>query len=175
MLSYVPLLVAALMAPTPSPQEVALPPAPQDVATYLTAKQVMDRFKQMDEKKESGIAIVAARDKGNLITVDLLNRANLVNGGNTEYHGRVTEIYYIISGTGTFVTGGSVGQPKASDLTRFGGGPGETGKQVGGEGRRVGPGDTVIVPSGLAHGWKDIDGNIKYLIFRVDADGGGKK
>src|SRR5689334_23654167 len=34
-------------------------------------------------------------------------------------HDYVTETYYILSGTGTFVTGGRLGDAKETDLTKF--------------------------------------------------------
>ena len=83
-------------------------------------------------------------------------------------HERVTETYYILHGSGTIVTGGSLGDPKPSDLTRVGAGPSLTGTRQGGESRKVGPGDVIIVPAGTPHSFDQLDSPISYLVFRFD-------
>lgn len=83
-------------------------------------------------------------------------------------HERVTETYYILHGSGTFVTGGSLGDAKPNDLTRLGAGPSLQGTRQGGESRRVGPGDVIIVPAGTPHSFDTLDSPISYLVFRFD-------
>lgn len=83
-------------------------------------------------------------------------------------HQRVTETYYILHGSGTMVTGGSLGTPKPSDLTRVGAGPSLSGTRQGGESRKVGPGDVIIVPAGTPHSFDQLDSPISYLVFRFD-------
>ena len=51
-------------------------------------------------------------------------------------HNRVTEIYQIVEGSGTLVTGGSLENPTATDLTRLNAGPSQTGTHKGGESRK---------------------------------------
>src|SRR5258706_4063761 len=63
-------------------------------------------------------------------------------------HNRVTEIYQIVEGSGTLVTGGTLDNPTATDLTRLNAGPSQTGTHQGGESRKVGPKDVIIVPAG---------------------------
>src|SRR5258706_4801808 len=65
-------------------------------------------------------------------------------------HDRVTEIYQIVEGSGTLVTGGSLEGPTATDLTRLNARPSQTGTHRRGERRRVGPQDVIIVPPGIA-------------------------
>ena len=83
-------------------------------------------------------------------------------------HERVTETYYILHGSGTMVTGGSLGTPTPSDLTRVGAGPSLSGTRQGGESRKVGPGDVIIVPAGTPHSFDQLDSPISYLVFRFD-------
>ena len=64
-------------------------------------------------------------------------------------HDRVTETYYILEGSGTIVTGGTLGSPTPTDLTKFNAGMSHTGTRQGGESRRVKPGD--IIKIGRAH------------------------
>ena len=66
-------------------------------------------------------------------------------------HDHVTEIYQIMEGSGTLVTGGSLESPTQTDLTRLNAGMSQTGVHRGGESRRVKAQDVIIVPAGTAH------------------------
>jgi mannose-6-phosphate isomerase-like protein (cupin superfamily) len=83
-------------------------------------------------------------------------------------HDRVTETYYILQGSGTIVTGGTLGDPKPTDLTRVNAGMSQTGARQGGDSRRVGPGDIIIIPAGTPHSFSQLDGPISYLVYRFD-------
>ena len=83
-------------------------------------------------------------------------------------HDRVTEIYQIVEGSGTLVTGGSLEGATATDLTRLNAGPSHTGTHRGGESRRVGPKDVIIVPAGMPHRFSALDGPIVYLVYRFE-------
>jgi mannose-6-phosphate isomerase-like protein (cupin superfamily) len=84
-------------------------------------------------------------------------------------HSHVTEIYQIISGTGTLVTGGQLKDARANDLARVAGGTGFSGVHEGGEARVIGPGDVVIVPQGTPHRFSVLAGEILYLTYRFDS------
>jgi len=83
-------------------------------------------------------------------------------------HDYVTETYYIMSGSGTFVTGGQLGTPKPTDLTKYNAGMSQSGTRLGGEARRVKPGDIIIVPAGTPHSFSALDGPISYLVYRFE-------
>lgn len=83
-------------------------------------------------------------------------------------HNDVTETYYILSGSGTIVTGGSLGTPKPTDLTRVNAGMSQTGTRVGGDSRKVKPGDIIIIPAGTPHSFSELDGPISYLVYRFE-------
>ena len=83
-------------------------------------------------------------------------------------HNDVTETYYILSGSGTLVTGGSLGTPKPTDLTRVNAGMSQTGTRIGGESRKVKPGDIIIISAGLPHSFSELDGPISYLVYRFE-------
>ena len=83
---------------------------------------------------------------------------------------KVTEVYYMLTGVGTLVTGGTIVPPtqSAAGLT----GTNVRGPRIeGGVSRRVAPGDVVIIPGGTPHWWSTLDGDISYLIVRPDPDG----
>jgi mannose-6-phosphate isomerase-like protein (cupin superfamily) len=84
-------------------------------------------------------------------------------------HSNVTEVYLIDKGTGTLITGGELVTPRPTDLTNLWAGPSLTGVHQGGEARRVGPGDVIVVPAGMPHRFSEIEGVIEYTVFRFEA------
>jgi mannose-6-phosphate isomerase-like protein (cupin superfamily) len=88
-------------------------------------------------------------------------------GGEPQYavvHPFSAETYYIVDGTGTLVTGGTLEMPLSPsadpDVVRS--------KAIkGGVTRNVGKGDVIVVPPGTAHWFNAIDGTITYLESRV--------
>ena len=42
------------------------------------------------------------------------------------------------------------------------------GKITGGQSRKIGPGDVVIVPPNTPHGWIDVSDELVYLVVRMD-------
>src|SRR5689334_898104 len=70
--------------------------------------------------------------------------------GVVEIHERDTDIFYILEGSATFVTGGKAVEPKPVS-------PGEIrGKEiVGGEERHLAKGDVIVIPNGVPHWFKE--------------------
>jgi mannose-6-phosphate isomerase-like protein (cupin superfamily) len=90
-------------------------------------------------------------------------------------HAQVTEVYHIIEGSGTFVTGGTIAdaRPVAADnvITTILVGPSTTGASIqGGQSRKVGPGDVIVIPPGVAHWFSTVESDLNYLVVRIDAD-----
>jgi hypothetical protein len=91
-------------------------------------------------------------------------------------HDHQTETYVIVSGGGTLVTGGHIvnGRKSApdSDVTKVLNGPSCSGTIAGNDvvKRVVGPGDIIIIPATVPHGWTDIADHVDYLSVRPDPD-----
>src|SRR5579864_9335200 len=90
-------------------------------------------------------------------------------------HAQVTEGYHIIAGAGTFVTGGTMVEPTAAAadgaVVKILVGPSTNGTAIrNGQSRRVGPGDVIIVPPGVAHWFSAVESDMDYLVVRVDGD-----
>jgi mannose-6-phosphate isomerase-like protein (cupin superfamily) len=83
-------------------------------------------------------------------------------------HVQVTEVYYILSGGGTLLTGGELfnaTEPSAgSDLI----GPTFSAESTNGQVREISQGDVVVVPAGTLHGWTEIPDQVTYLSIRAD-------
>ncbi|MEZ5488720.1 MAG: hypothetical protein R3F50_00175 [Gammaproteobacteria bacterium] len=82
-------------------------------------------------------------------------------------HTDLDEIYYIVSGEGTMVTGGEFVDPQVTHSDLLGGM--HRGVIKGGVLQKVKPGDIAIIPKGMPHGWHEIvTDSIGYIIFRGD-------
>ncbi len=90
-------------------------------------------------------------------------------------HSKVTEAFYVISGSGTLVTGGPVENDRAfppdTEFVRLAVGPSSGGVFTGGDRRKVAAGDVIIVPAGVPHGFDDITDHLTYLSIRPDLAG----
>lgn len=93
--------------------------------------------------------------------------ANGVETGIAHVH--LDEIYYIVEGEGTMVTGGEFVDKQTSNSSLLG--PMERGEIRGGVLQHVKPGDIAIIPKGMPHGWHEMTTDtISYIIFRGDPD-----
>lgn len=84
-------------------------------------------------------------------------------------HVNLDEIYYIVEGEGTMVTGGEFVDMQTSNSSLLG--PMQRGEIRGGVLQKVKPGDIAIIPKGMPHGWHEMTTDtISYIIFRGDPD-----
>jgi uncharacterized protein GlcG (DUF336 family)/mannose-6-phosphate isomerase-like protein (cupin superfamily) len=82
--------------------------------------------------------------------------------GVVEVHTRDTDIIYMLEGTATLVTGGTVIDGKDTEPEEI------RGKDVkGGEMRQITKGDVIIVPNGVPHWFKEVNGSINYYVVKV--------
>jgi len=82
--------------------------------------------------------------------------------GMAEVHTLDADIIYVLDGSATFVTGGTVegGKETAANEIR--------GTSItNGEVRRIAKGDVLIVPSGTPHWFKDVTGPLNYYVVKV--------
>jgi hypothetical protein len=89
--------------------------------------------------------------------------AGAVAGGIT--HDSQTEGYYIVNGGGVMFTDGYIVNGRHTPLPDLNG-PTCGGMAVGVTKKEVKPGDIIIVPAGVVHGWLDIPDHVEYLSFR---------
>jgi glc operon protein GlcG len=82
--------------------------------------------------------------------------------GMAEVHELDADIIYVLEGSATFVTGGTVEGPKTTVANEI------RGSAIhGGETRRIGKGDVLIVPNGTPHWFKDVNGPLDYYVVKV--------
>jgi mannose-6-phosphate isomerase-like protein (cupin superfamily) len=111
------------------------------------------------------------------VSVGVLRRGRTKPGApvNAISHSHVTEVYYIVSGTGTLVTGGTVDNPRPlpaeSEVVKVAVGASMSATfREPAQSRKVGPGDIVIIPPGVYHGFSDVPEQIDYVSIRPDPD-----
>ena len=91
-------------------------------------------------------------------------------------HSQVTEVYYVVSGSGTLITGTAVDDPEQispdAEIVRVAVGPSSraTFREQGNQVREISAGDVVVIPAGVFHGWRDIADHVTYLSIRPDPD-----
>ena len=81
---------------------------------------------------------------------------------------KTSEVYYMLAGSGTLVTGGFIRDLK----------PGADGKVnatrgtrvEGGVTRRVTVGDVIVIPGRTPHWWSNLESDIRYMIIRPDPE-----
>jgi hypothetical protein len=102
------------------------------------------------------------------VSVDINKRIRAEERGIV--HDRVTEVYTIIEGGGTLLTGGTLIDPKPMKLTGESSiGPSQVGSSIhGGESKHVGVGDVVVIPAGTPHMFTALDGTVVYSVLRFD-------
>jgi len=128
-------------------------------ASYMSAAEI---------SKGLSTAVAADAAAGAAVTVApgiVVRRRS--GGGEPQYavvHPFSTETYYIVDGTGSLVTGGTLEMPLSPsadpDVVRS--------KAIkAGVTTRVAKGDVIVVPPGTPHWFNAIDGTITYLESRV--------
>ena len=106
----------------------------------------------------AGPLVFDARDEGGNFQVFAVRRDGQ---GMAEVHDAARDIIFVLEGAASFVTGGSVIEPRTPR-------PGETlGAGVReGTTHDLGPGDVITVPSGTPHWFESVDGYIEYLALK---------
>ncbi len=150
----------------------ALAQSPPPSAVDVTAAGIKDFMDRLPKNRISDLPIRVVDVGGYKVGLYGVFRPQAVPGGAIRHQTSVSEIYYMLEGSGTLVTGGSIVGEKSTGvspntkLPNFGGSGIE-----GGVGRKVVPGDVVVIPANLPHWWSSLDSDIRYLIFRPDPEG----
>jgi mannose-6-phosphate isomerase-like protein (cupin superfamily) len=144
------------------------PPPAVDV-TAAAAKAFIDK---LPKDRISDLPIRVADVGGYKVGVYGVFRPKAVPGGSIRHETSVTEIYYMLEGTGTLVTGGTIPDEKSTGASPNTKRPNFGGTKIdGGVTRKVVPGDVVIIPGNVPHWWSALDTDIRYFIFRPDPEG----
>ena len=117
------------------------------------------QWKKMLDDDKPALGIVAGQAAR--IVEPFVIRRRQAGPNNASVHTRegdgqdVTEVYYILEGSGTYTTGGTMPDPKD-----------RTAGITGGQTNEIKPGDVIIIPPGTAHWFSKINGQVTYVEAR---------
>ncbi len=161
-------LAVLLMASASNAAAQTAPPPAVDV-TAAAAKAFIDK---LPKDRISDLPIRVADVGGYKVGIYGVFRPKALPGGSIRHETSVTEVYYMLEGTGTLVTGGKIPDEKSTGVSPNTKRPNFGGTKIdGGVTRKVVPGDVVIIPGNVPHWWSALDTDIRYLIFRPDPEG----
>ncbi len=123
---------------------------------------VQIRVVNIDEEYNVGVGVVQRK------------RSEGKQAANGIEHNQITEIYHVLEGSATLVTGGTMENPRDaapdSQVVKVLNGPSRTGGAIlHGTSRKVKAGDVVVIPPNTPHWFSEIDSDrVVYLVIRVD-------
>jgi oxalate decarboxylase/phosphoglucose isomerase-like protein (cupin superfamily) len=154
-------------------QAPAAPRQPRGTATDVTNAELQATAQKMTAAVADVQLKVVAIDNQPNIGIGVVRRTR-PGGANSIEHSQVTEVYHMIEGTATLVTGGTMENPQEaaadSQVVKVLNGPSTSGGKItGGTSRKLSVGDVVIIPPNTPHWFSDISSDqIVYLVVRVD-------
>jgi mannose-6-phosphate isomerase-like protein (cupin superfamily) len=148
---------------------------PPVVATDITAAEVEAVVKHPTGGTDR---LIKAIDMGGYnVGVGVLRRGPTKPGApvGAIMHEKITEVYYVVSGSGTLLTGGTVTNPTQaaadSEIVRVAVGPSVQGTfKEPAQRRKVSAGDIVIIPPGVYHGFDEVTDHVEYVAVRPDPE-----
>lgn len=153
------------------------PHLPRGTATDVSSAEIQALVQKTASERVSDQAIRVVSINGEYnVGVGVVHRSKTSGtqaGGGIE-HSQITEIYHVIEGNATLVTGGSMDNtsefPADHPVVTVLNGPSTRGGPIqNGVSRKIGPGDVVIIPPNTLHWFSEITSDqIVYLVVRVD-------
>ena len=155
-------------------QDSPKPTCNKCAATYVSQEEIQEYFKRATQPVAD--QQVRALDVGKShVDIGVVYRGKIAGTPNVAEHDQVSEVYHIIEGTATLVTGADIvgwkRRPGDQANVRLLNGPGGDGTSIrNGVTHHLKPGDVIVIPAGVGHQFTQIDDHIRYLMVRVDPD-----
>jgi oxalate decarboxylase/phosphoglucose isomerase-like protein (cupin superfamily) len=167
--------VLTLIACLPIASAAAQTPSGKTKATDLSSAEIQDAVKRGVAALTPGVSV-----NDRLVTLADIAKYNVAVAvvarpagpdPRSLSHDKITEIYYVLKGSGTQLTGTLVNGTHQDTSKTIGPGMSSEAALQNTTAKKLGPGDIQIIPPGLGHRWQNIDaGGIQYLVFRVDPE-----
>jgi mannose-6-phosphate isomerase-like protein (cupin superfamily) len=166
-------LVAALAAQDSGPK----PQCTNCPATYLPEGEIKEYVAKAMKERLIDQQIRDVEIGKAHVGVGVVYRGKLDKPGanSVAEHDLVSEVYHVIEGTATLVTGPDIAdmqrRPATQETVRLFNGPGNNGSTIrNGVAHQLKPGDVMVIPAGTGHWFTKIDDHIVYLMVRIDPD-----
>lgn len=146
--------------------------AQQDEDIAIAGAQTLAVERTSEVRHVPGNVVRAAYSQGatgdTLIAAEdfRVNASRRDGPGEAEIHSSDADIFYVLEGTATFVTGGELLDPRAVAPSEIRG-SGITG----GTERKLARGDVITVPAGVAHWFKRVSAPFTYYVVKSGAQG----
>ena len=148
-------------------------------ATYISNEEILAFLNRAPAKiaaNDVSDQQVRALDIGKInVDIGVVYRRALTGASPVAEHDLVSEVYHVISGSATLVTGPDIvdakRRPSTIESVRLLNGPGSNGASIrNGATYQLKPGDVIVIPAGVGHWFTRIDDHIRYLMVRIDPD-----
>jgi quercetin dioxygenase-like cupin family protein len=88
--------------------------------------------------------------------------AHRATPGEVEIHDKETDTFYVLDGSATLITGGTMVGGRVTEPNQH------RGKSItGGEAHQLTKGDVVVIPAGIPHWFKEVPRSIDYYVVKV--------
>src|SRR6187401_2990186 len=166
-------LVAVVMAQQTDPQPTCkMCPGTHIPAAELQAYTAKAIAEKLTDQQVRDVEIGKAH-----IGIGVVHRGKLAAPApeSVAEHDLVSEVYHIIDGSATLMTGpdlvGKKRRPADLQTVREFNGPGNNSESIrNGVSHELKPGDVIVIPAGTGHWFTKIDDHITYLMVRIDPD-----
>jgi mannose-6-phosphate isomerase-like protein (cupin superfamily) len=140
-------------------------------STYISGDEIQEYLEvAMSDQQVRSLDVGKAQ-----VQVAISHRGRLEQPAGLAEHDLVTEVYYVISGSATNVTGsdliGAVARPPTNRAVQFLNGPGHNAREIrNGTTHELSAGYILVIPAGTGHQFTRIDDHIRYVMIRIDPD-----
>ena len=146
-------------------------------ATYIPSEEIQQYVKKAIADKLIDQQVRAVDAGKTNVDVGVVYRGKLEKpaANAVAEHDQVSEVYHVIDGSATLVTGPDLvdtkRRPADDQAVKMLNGPGSNSASIrNGVTHQLKPGDVVIIPAGTGHWFTKIDDHITYLMVRIDPD-----
>ena len=146
-------------------------------ATYIPTDEIQAYVKKAIAERLTDQQVRDVETGKSHIGIGVVHRGKLAAPApeSVAEHDLVSEVYHIIDGSATLMTGpdlvGKKRRPADLETVRLFNGPGNNSASIrNGVSHELKPGDVIVIPAGTGHWFTKIDDHITYLMVRIDPD-----